>query len=242
MNSAPALATRPVEEPGFTHATARTTGALYLGLAIAGALGFLLVRPMLVDPDPATTLANLRQHEVLARTALALEMALVVFQALTALWFFRLFRAVDDFAAGAIAVFGVLNSVAILGSAACLATALEAALGGAGGDAGTPQLMYELSEHFWGVGTLFFGLWLVPMGVCVLRAGTMPRLLGRVLVLGGAGYVLSGFVTYLWPDATAVPGLLVVPATVGEVWILGHLLVRGTGLRPSSAAQRTPSA
>lgn len=232
----------PVEESWAARSTARTTGALYLGLAITGALGFLLVRPMLVDADPATTLVNLQRHETLARTALALEMAVVVFQTLAALWFFRIFRAVDDFAAAAIAVFGVLNSVAILGSAACLATALEVALRGAGGAPGAPQLMYGLSEHFWGVGTLFFGLWLVPMGVCVLRAGTMPRLLGRVLVLGGAGYLVSGFVTYLWPDATVLSGLLVVPATVGEVWMVGYLLVRGTGSRLPSTAGLMPSA
>ena len=219
----------PTTAQWATTGSARVTGGLYLALAIAGGIGFLVVRPMLADADAAVTLANLREHEALARTGLALEMALVVFQALAALWFFRLFRAVDDFAAAAIAVFGVLNSVAILASAASLATALEAALGGAGGDPGTPQLMYELSENLWGVGNLFFGLWLVPMGICVLRSRTMPRLLGRVLVVGGAGYVLSGFVAYLWPDLAVVPDLLAVPATVGELWMVGYLLVRGTG-------------
>ncbi|PKH37187.1 protein of unknown function [Nocardioides alpinus] len=219
------------DAPWATRRTAGVTGALYLALAVAGGIGFLVVRPMLADADAAVTLAHLREHETLARVGLALEMALVVFQALAALWFFRLFHAVDDFAAAAIAVFGVLNSVAVLASAACLATALEAALGGAGGDPGTPQLMYELSENFWGVGNLFFGLWLVPMGICVLRSGTMPRLLGRVLVVGGAGYVLSGFVAYLWPDLALVPDLLVAPATVGELWMVGYLLVRGTGTR-----------
>jgi hypothetical protein len=226
-----ATAARRPEAPWATRGTARTAGAFYLTLAITGGIGFLVVRPMLADADPAVTLVNLREHEGLARAGLALEMALVVFQTLAALWFFRLFRAVDDFAAGAIAVFGVLNSVAILGSAASLATALDAAVGSAVGDPGTPQLMYALSANFWGVGNLFFGLWLVPMGACVLRSGTMPRLLGQVLVVGGAGYVLSGFVAYLWPDVALVPDLLVAPATVGELWMVGYLLVRGTGRR-----------
>ncbi len=66
----------------------------------------------------------------------------------------------------------------MLVSAAALATALDAALGAAGGNESTPQLIYALSEHLWGAGNLFFGLWLVPMGWCVLRTGTMPRLLG----------------------------------------------------------------
>jgi hypothetical protein len=222
-------ATLPAAEPqartALDRGTARTTGVLYLGLAVAGMLGFLVLRPVLVDPDPATTLANLREHEVLARWRIASEMALVVLQVLAALWFFRLFRGVDAFAAAAIAVFGTLNAVAVMGSAASLATGLEAAVGGHDWGTATPQLMHELSASSWGVGNLFFGLWLVPMGWCVLRSGTMPRLLGRLLVVGGAGYVLSGFATYLLPDAELLAEVLVAPASAGELWMVGHLLV-----------------
>lgn len=204
--------------------TARTTGALYLALALTGMVGFLVVRPVLFDADPATTLANLQEHGTLARFGIAAEMAIVVTQALAALWFFRLFRAVDDVAAGAIALFGAVNAVAVMISAACLATALDAAQGRAGADAGTPQLLYALSENLWGVGNVFFGLWLVPMGWCVLRSATMPHALGWILVVGGAGYVLSAFVTYLLPGAGAVASVLVVPATIGELWMVGYLL------------------
>jgi hypothetical protein len=54
--------------------TARMTGSLYLGLAITGALGFLLVRPALyVTGNPAATANNLVEHEALARLAVVLE-------------------------------------------------------------------------------------------------------------------------------------------------------------------------
>ena len=61
--AAPAPRTRTTVDRG----TARTTGVLYLGLAVAGMVGYLVLRPVLVDPDPATTLANLREHELVAR-------------------------------------------------------------------------------------------------------------------------------------------------------------------------------
>lgn len=62
--------------------TARIAGAWYLGLAITGILGFLLVRPEIyVDGDAATTLANLRGKEALAQLGVALEMTIVVTQA-----------------------------------------------------------------------------------------------------------------------------------------------------------------
>ncbi len=60
---------------------------------------------------------------------------------------------------------------------------------------------------------LFFGLWLIPMGWCVLRSYRMPRPLGWTLVAGGIGYVLSPFVGYLAPAAETATLVLVLPAT-----------------------------
>ena len=65
------------------------------------------------------------------------------------------------------------------------------------------------------------------MGWCVLRSGWMPRALGWILVGGGIGYVLSAFVRYLAPDAPVVADALAYPATVGEFWMVGYLLIRG---------------
>ena len=208
--------------------TARLTGLFYLGLAITGMFGFLLVRPALfVQGDPSATLARLVDHEGMARAGIALEMGIVVTQSLAALWFFRLFRSVDDFGAAAIAAFGFVNAIAVLASAAFLATALQVALAPLGAAAADAQLMYLVSGNFWQVGNLFFGLWLMPMGWCVLRSRWMPWLLGWILVVGGAGYVLSAFVSVLAPGSGLASGLLVMPATVGEFWMIGHLLARG---------------
>lgn len=208
--------------------TARTTGLLYLALAIVGMLGFLVFRPALFSAqDPAATLANLVAREQMARLGIALEMAIAITQTLLALWFFRLFRAVDDFAAGAIAVLGLVSAIIILVSAAALATALQVALAPSGLDSGAAQLMHLLSTNAWQTGNVFFGLWLIPMGWCVLKSRWMPRALGWVLIAGGAGYVLNAFVGYLAPAAGPLAGLLVLPAMIGEFWMIGYLLIRG---------------
>ncbi|MEV4658711.1 DUF4386 domain-containing protein [Micromonospora sp. NPDC049301] len=213
--------------PALTR-TARTTGMLYLGLAITAALGFLLIRPRLFTADdPGATLDNLIQHHTLARAGIAFELLIVVTQALAAIWFHRLFRTADARAASAIAAFGLINAIVVLVSAALLATALDIALDPVGDAAATVQLLYLTSENLWGVGGLFFGLWLIPMGGCVLRSNWMPRPLGYVLVGGGIGYLLSTFIGYLVPDAHAVADALVLPATVGEFWMIGYLLTRG---------------
>jgi hypothetical protein len=208
--------------------TARIAGLWYLGLAVTGIPGFLIIRPQILDPDnAAATLTQLVENEQLARAGIALELGIVVTQALAALWFYRLFRSVDPFAAGAIAVFGTVNAVVILTSAAFLATALEVALDPIGDPAALVQLMYVVSENLWGVGAVFFGLWLIPMGVCALRSEWMPRPLGWLLVASGVGYVLSAFVLYLVADAGVVVDLLTIPASIGEFWMIGYLLIRG---------------
>lgn len=211
--------------------TARTTGLLYLGLAITG-ISVLIVRTQLfADDDPDGTLANLMEHEWLARVGIALELGIVLFQALTAVWFYRLFRSVDTFAAGSLTAFGMVNAVAIMGSAALLATALEvaddASLAVSGGAAATVQLLYVVSGHLWGVAATFFGLWLIPMGWLVIRSRWMPQPLGWILIAGGVGYVVSAFVSYLFPNADLIAGLLTVPATIGEIWIIGYLIIVG---------------
>ncbi len=212
--------------------TARVTGLLYLGFFLVGILGSVVVRGQLfVADDPGATLSNLLSDESLARVGIALELGMVLAQALTAVWFYRLFRSVDTLAAGSLTAFGLVNAAAILTSAALLATALDVAtdagLTASGDQAATVQLLYVASGHVWGVAALFFGLWLLPMGWLVLRSRWMPRALGWTLLVGGVGYTLSAFLTYLLPSADLVSQLLLVPSIIGELWMTGYLLVVG---------------
>ena len=212
--------------------TARITGLWYLGLAITGLCGFLLIRSQLyAADDPQQTLAQLSGQVWLARAGIAFELGVVITQALAAVWFFRLFRGVDPVAAGALAAFGLVNATAILMSAALIGAAFEVALDPglvAGVDpAGAVQLLYLVSGQLWTVGAVFFGLWLVPMGTLVLRSGWMPRPLGWVLIVGGVGYVLSAFMALI-PGLSTAAMAITVPASIGEFWMIGYLLVRGT--------------
>lgn len=223
--------------------TARAAGAWYLGLAITGVLGFLVLRPQLIDAaDPAATLANLTEHATQAHLLVMLEMAVVITQALAAVFFYKLFRPLNPTAAYATATFGLVNSVAIMASGAFMATAnavaADSSLAPGGDAAGTVGLLFELSASSWGMGNLFFGLWLIPMGWVAIKTSRFPRLLGWILVASGVGYVLSGLLAYGLTDAPSwlVAGLAF-PATIGEFWMVGYLLIKG--IRPASARNLT---
>jgi hypothetical protein len=223
--------------------TARRAGFAYLGLAISGVVGFLVIRAQLFVPgDAAATTMSLLEREGLARLGIAADLTMVLTQALVALYLFKLFRGVNSFAAGSLAAFGFMNAAAILVATLFSTTALQRALDGAAAD--TVLLLYDLNGAAWSVGALFFGLWLIPMGWLALRSGFMPRPLGWILMVGGVGYLLSAYTSHLFPDASALADGLTVPAVVGEFWMIGYLLIRGVrpGVEPREATAGWPAA
>lgn len=213
--------------------TARVTGLWYLGIAVTGMLGFLLVRPAIhVSGDAAATARNVVEHASLARIGVLLELGIVATQVLAAIWFYKLFRGFNAVAAGSLASFGFVNAVMILVSAAFMATAVSVpgnpAIAPGGDTTATIQLLYELSAKSWSVGALFFGLWLIPMGYLAWSSGRMPKALGLTLMGGGGGYIVSAIVSNGVANAPAwlVEGLTM-PASVGEFWMVGYLLTVG---------------
>jgi Domain of unknown function (DUF4386) len=212
---------------------AQLTGLAYLVLAVAGIVGFLLIRRQLYVPDDAMrTAANLVAHEGLARLGIATDLVGVLSQALAAFGFFLVFRRVNSAGAASITAFGLVNSVVLLVATAFSATALQVALRGGPTSASDALMLYDLNAATWSAGGLFFGLWLIPMGWLTLHSGSMPRALGWILVVGGVGYVLRTFVGFLAPSASGLVGVLPLPATVGEVWMVGYLLIKGMPGRP----------
>jgi Domain of unknown function (DUF4386) len=227
--------------PG-TKRTARITGLAYLGLAISGILSYLLIRGFYVPGDAARTATNLIAHESLARLRTAANVAMVLTQAAAAVWFWKLFRPVSPVAAGSIAAFGLVNAVVILVSTVFWATALDVALRADAASAGQALLLCGLEANAISLGGLFFGLWLIPMGWLTLRSGYLPRPLGWLLVGGGVGYLLSVLVAstgpdVFGPDVSGIAYALTVPATAGELWMVGSLLAGGAAdrLRPRCA-------
>jgi Domain of unknown function (DUF4386) len=202
----------------------RVTGLLYLGLAITGIFVFMFARAQIfVSKDALATTSNLVQKESLARMGIAVELILVVFQALAAVWFYKLFRKLDNFAAGLIVVFGMVNAIAILVSSAMWLSALRAAL--AGESAALVTNIFGVHETIWLVAGIFFGLWLLPMGYLAAKA-KMPKALAWFLYAGGVGYIVSTLLLVVSPGQGSVAMMMTMPATVGEFWMIGYLLVK----------------
>ena len=217
------------DKQGQLVVTARTAGIWYLLMAISGVLGFLIFHPQVFDSaDAQKTLTNLMDNASVARTRLLLEFAIIVSQALTAVWFFRLFRNTNEWAAWSVGVWGMVNSIVIMISAISMGSAIEIA-----NSSQTMadkliliELLSSVISNAWGIGGLFFGLWLIPLGYIITSSRRMPVWLGRTLIAGGIGYLLSTTFNYLGIESPVI-GYLTLPATIGEFWMIGYLLIFG---------------
>jgi len=214
-------------------ATARIAGVWYLLMAVTGVLGFIVFHPQVyISGDPQQTLINLTESVSLARIRLIFEFAIIISQALTAVWFYKLFRNINEWAAWTVGIWGMVNAVAIMISAIAMASAI-----GIANSSVLPMednlLSIQIFQHIissaWAVGGLFFGLWLIPLGYILVSSKRMPISLGWLLIAGGVGYLISTVVIYSGIDVP-FSSYLTIPATAAEFWMIGYLLI--FGLRP----------
>lgn len=213
--------------------TARLTGFWYLLLAVSGIMGFMVYHPQVyVTNDPEKTLSNLINNASIARMRLLFELVIIVSQALAAVWFYKLFSNINKWAATVLCIWGTVNSVVIMVSAISMNAAIDIAHSSQTLQEKMVliQLLSKLIANSWSIGGLFFGLWLLPMGYIVISSKRMPVALGYVLLAGGIGYLVQTFLISAGVQHKLL-NFLVMPATAGELWMIGYLFI--FGIRPA---------
>ena len=215
---------------------ARRAGLLYLLLAVSAPFGLLYVPGKLIVPGNAgATADHLRASESLLRLGMASELFHQVVVVFVVLALYRLFKAVDEGLAKQLVVLGalvsvpvmfanVLNHVAalILVSSADFLRVFE-----------RPQLdalaylFVRLHGRGITVASIFWGLWLFPFGLLVIRSGFIPRVFGYLLMLAGVGYLAASFATLVVPQYAPMVEQVALPLEIAEVPVVFWLAIWG---------------
>src|SRR5712691_12512252 len=66
------------------------------------------------------------------------------------------------------------------------------------------------------INEIFWGLWLFPFGVLVMRSGFLPRILGVWLIVNCFGYLAISLTSLLLPSYANVVSRAALPALTGE--------------------------
>lgn len=205
----------------------RVAGALYLAVVLTGMYCLAYV-----PSQSGATVAEASAHAGLFRAGIA---AFLTMQVAFLLLPFALYRVFADVNRRAATLMVALAAVSVPIGLVAVTHRMEALslLETAGSNApGSLEAAFALCLQRYGYGlriaSLFWGLWLLPFGWLVLRSGRIPRVLGLLLVLGGAGYVVQVFGGLMPGLADSVLLRYVrMPAAFGEIGSCLWLLVFG---------------
>ena len=215
---------------GSIRGTARLAGGLYLALAAFSFFGIIFVPSVLVVPgDPAVTSGNILASEWLFRTGIVSHLIGQVILILLGLVLYRVLKPVNANHAGLMVVL-VLVQVPILFLNELNSLAILRVLHRAGDGAFTPaqlhaavMLFIDLREKGILVAQVFMGLWLLPLGCLVFKSGFLPKLLGILVLIAGAGYLIDWSTQLLFQGIPTVSQF----TFIGELLLALWLLIRG---------------
>jgi hypothetical protein len=83
----------------------------------------------------------------------------------------------------------------------------------------------------------FWGLWLFPFGMLVIKSGFLPRILGILLLVAGFAYVTASVTAIVAPEYRQAVWRIMTPLFFGEVPIVFWLLIKGAPGAPAARAR-----
>jgi hypothetical protein len=224
---------------------ARIAGVLYLLVGIFGGFAQGFVYPKIyVAGDAATTAANLVANSGLVRMGVVADFFDNVIWVFLALILYRLLKQVNTSAARAMVVLVAIGASITMLNAVFEFEALRVATGavnlgglGAAGSNALALLLVDAQHYGLLIASIFFGLWLVPLGYLAYKSGWFPKALGVVLIVGGACYLVDMLAAFLLPDiGKAIHGYVNIVSAIAEVSMVVYLLV--IGVKISTPAER----
>ena len=217
---------------------ARWAEFTYLVVVVTGFFSLGYVPGKVAAPgNPPAMLANIVSHDGFFRAGIDTFMVEQVAFLLLPLLLFRLLSTVNRVAAVAMVALAVTAVPIALVGVAYRLDALWLLTDAGALPMDTVNAMARLSLSSYGhaifVTSLLWGLWLLPFGYLVFMSGALPRVLGALLILGGAGYLVDVFADLLLPlyADTTFSNYVHLPAALGEMGACLWLLVVGVRAR-----------
>ena len=210
------------------------SGLIWLLMFVFGPIAQIIRSKLFVSGDMETTAQNIVSNEGLFRLGFVSDLLMMVLFLLLPLVLYKLLHRVDKSLSILMVVFVMvsipLNMLNLLNEF----TAYHVLSGAEYLNAfradelmAKAMLSYDLYLHGYEIANVFFGLWLVPLGLLVYRSGFLPRFLGILLVVGGCGLFLEVFIYFLLPGYAIANTILLIPQTISEFAFLVWVLAKG---------------
>ena len=224
-----------------TSKNARIAGFLYLLLVIVGPLRLMYIPSKLfVHGNASATAANIATHETLFRLGIVGDLFCGTILIFIVLALYRLFKGVDQNLAVLVVILGgvlpaAIDFFTVLNDAAALILVRGAdflSVFDKPQREALAMLFLRMHDQEMFAAMIFWGLWLIPLGILVYRSRFLPRFLGVWLIVNGVGYLVNSFTGLLLPRYQNAVGNFTFPALTGELVFVLWLLIKGAKERP----------
>lgn len=205
---------------------ARVTGLVGLLVLVSGSFAGFAGSELLVRGDVAATSSRIIESPTLFRFGILGSLAMMTAWLFYALCLYGLLRIVHRRWAMTMLVLVTVSAPIYMLNQGNLFAVLPLASSGELEQAG---LFLDLFRFGNSVAAIFFALWLLPLGLLVLRSGFLPRFLGILLLAGTPGYLVLFVQAFFFPgsERTLWTNPFIVVTHASELALLLWLLVRG---------------
>ena len=212
---------------------------------VFGALGeAYLPSKIIVSGNAAATAANIINDPMLFRTSFATYLVEGICDVLLCVLFYVILAPVNRNLALISAFFGVVSMVtfAVAQSAFFASSLILQDAGGMGSFTvqqreGLAYLSLRISIMIAALFLIFYGIATMIRGWLMARSGYIPKWIGVLMMIGGAGFFLRT-TTYILVPSLSSP-ILLMPMAVGGIPLMLWLLIRGVSVseaRPEVSA------
>ena len=192
---------------------------------VVGLFSILIVPTILIVGDATTTANNIMDNELLFRMGIVGSLITQIIQILIVLLLYKLLKPVNKNHAVLMVVFALIGvPISMLNTLNRVAALLLL------NDPAQMMFFLDLNELGVSIATIFWGLWLLPLGFLVYKSGYFPRIVGVYLMMGCFGYLLDSFSSLILPnyaDYEAIFFPVTFLLTMGEILFMGWILVKG---------------
>ncbi len=231
-----------------TKAVARRAGALYFLFLIVGLVDMYGFPRFIVPGDATATARNIVAAGLTYRIAILTDFVSLVLFIFLVVSLYSLLKGVHKWHA---MLMVLLVSVGVSIGLATLLNKIAPLILLSGADYlavfTKPQLdalalgFLTLNSNGNTVAAAFWGLWLFPFGVLVVKSGFFPRVLGILLIVAGIALVTSSVTSIVLPAYEHVVSQAMMPLSLGEFPIIFWLLIKGAEVPQPSGGSRHAS-
>ena len=180
--------------------TAKIAGFLYLSMIPLGVMGLIYIpETLLVSGDIMTTIANIKENEMLFRLGIVSALLVQLVQIALVVTLYKLLKPVNGFYAKLMVIFALcavpiamLNEINFGAVLFLVHSAEQSPL--------LIELFLYIHEYGVYIAQIFWGLWLFPMGYLVYKSNYIPKFIGVLLMIGCFGYLADSFIFFLYPE------------------------------------------